>query len=214
MTKLQKIVLIGARMDGQAGVVLNLVRQFSLYDVTGLIDDDRSLHGKTLGGVPVLGDVERFLQAVPGNIEGAHICIADNRARESNYRSLTDGGLRVVSIIHPSAVMSADVKIGDGVFIGPNAVVMNGVALGHCVTVNTAASIDHDNVIEDFANISPGVHTSGRVHVRRGAFLGTGSIVIPGITVGRDAYVAAGAVVTKDVPDGRKVGGVPARDLE
>ena len=66
----------------------------------------------------------------------------------------------------------------------------------------------------DFAHISPGVHTSGRVHVRRGAFLGTGRIVIPGITVGGDAYVAAGAVVTKDVPDGRKVGGVPARDLE
>lgn len=52
------------------------------------------------------------------------------------------------------------------------------------------------------------------VHVKRNATLFCGAIVLPGVTIGEGAVIAAGAVVTKDVPDGETWGGVPARKIK
>ena len=52
------------------------------------------------------------------------------------------------------------------------------------------------------------------VLVKRGAYIGTGAIILPGVTVGEESVVAAGAVVTKDVPARTVVGGVPAKKIK
>lgn len=51
----------------------------------------------------------------------------------------------------------------------------------------------------------------GRIHIKKSAWIGAGATVLPGVTVGENSIVAAGAVVTRDVPDNTIVGGVPAR---
>lgn len=51
----------------------------------------------------------------------------------------------------------------------------------------------------------------GRVHIKRNAWIGAGATILPGVTVGENAIVAAGAVVNKDVPDNAIVGGIPAK---
>ena len=61
--------------------------------------------------------------------------------------------------------------------------------------INTGATVDHDNVIEDGVHVSPGCHLAGNVTCRRDAFLGTGAAVIPQVTIGERAIIAAGAVV-------------------
>ncbi len=53
----------------------------------------------------------------------------------------------------------------------------------------------------------------GKVLIRKNSFIGAGSIILPGVTIGEGAIVGAGAVVTKDVAPGTVVGGVPARPL-
>jgi acetyltransferase-like isoleucine patch superfamily enzyme len=52
------------------------------------------------------------------------------------------------------------------------------------------------------------------IHLRSGCYLGAGAIILPGVTVGEQAVVGAGAVVTKDVPAGNVVAGSPARELK
>ena len=54
----------------------------------------------------------------------------------------------------------------------------------------------------------------GKVHIKRNVWIGAGAIILPGVTVGENAMVAAGAVVTTDVPDNAVVGGVPARVIK
>jgi acetyltransferase-like isoleucine patch superfamily enzyme len=54
---------------------------------------------------------------------------------------------------------------------------------------------------------------TGPVRLESGCFVGAGAIVLPGVTVGREAFVAAGSVVTKDVKPRTLVGGVPAREI-
>lgn len=56
-------------------------------------------------------------------------------------------------------------------------------------------------------------HHIAPVRVGRNVWIGSGSILLPGVTIGDGATVAAGAVVTKDVPEGAVVGGVPAKIL-
>lgn len=51
----------------------------------------------------------------------------------------------------------------------------------------------------------------GKIHIKKNAWIGAGATILPGVTVGENSVVAAGAVVTKDVPDNTVVAGVPAR---
>jgi acetyltransferase-like isoleucine patch superfamily enzyme len=52
------------------------------------------------------------------------------------------------------------------------------------------------------------------IHIGKNVWLGAGAIILPGVTVGENSIVAAGAVVTKDVPSNTIVGGVPARVIK
>ena len=72
------------------------------------------------------------------------------------------------------------------------------MTIGKNVTINKGATI-----------LSP-----GKVVIEENAWIGIGAIICPGVTIGRNAVVAAGAVVTKDVPDNVVVAGVPAKIIK
>ncbi len=83
-----------------------------------------------------------------------------------------------------------------GLVIGDNVSVSEGVAI---------FTLEHDPNSPDFAS------RGGAVHIADRTFIGARAIILPGVTVGEGAVVAAGAVVTHDVPPYTIVGGVPAR---
>ena len=91
------------------------------------------------------------------------------------------------------------VTIEDEVFVGHNVNFLND-RYPAAVTVDGAIKGDDDWRLEP-------------ILVKRRAAIGTGAIIMPGVTIGEGAVVGAGAVVTKDVPDGAAVAGVPARAL-
>jgi UDP-2-acetamido-3-amino-2,3-dideoxy-glucuronate N-acetyltransferase len=97
------------------------------------------------------------------------------------------------------ALVYEPAELGNGVFIGPAAVLTNDL---YPRSVDPAGKLKRT---EDW-------HASGVV-VREGASLGARVVVVPGRVIGRWAMVAAGAVVTRDVPDFALVAGVPARQV-
>lgn len=110
-------------------------------------------------------------------------------------------------------------KIGDGCYIGRFAHInaAAGVTIGDKVLIADRvyiSDIDHEYRKPGLPVIGQGVCTKGPVVLKTGCWLGAGAVILSGVTVGRNAVVAANAVVTKDVPDFTVVGGVPAKVLK
>jgi len=130
-------------------------------------------------------------------------------------------------IWHFSHIMK-DVIIGEGCNFGQNVLVASNVVIGNNVKVQNNVSLYEGCIIEDdvfcgpscvFTNVSnPRSQINRRsvyetTRVRRGATLGANCTIVCGLTIGRYAFIAAGAVITKDVPDYALMMGVPARQV-
>jgi acetyltransferase-like isoleucine patch superfamily enzyme len=148
-------------------------------------------------------------------------------------KTLGDGAniRKNVSVIHPETF-----EIGDGVFVGEQTIIQGRFdgrcVIGNGVWIGPQSYFDaRDLVIEERVGWGPGAKVLGSEHtgspagvpliqsdlkiapvrICAGADIGVNSIILPGVTVGREAIVGAGAVLTKDVPDFATVAGVPAR---
>lgn len=117
------------------------------------------------------------------------------------------------TLVHPSAVLSPSVSLGAGTLVVAGAVVNADARLGRGVIINTSASVDHDCLLEDFVHVSPGAHLAGGVRIGTGSWIGIGAVVREGVTIGKHVMVGAGAAVIKDIEDGARVAGVPAKRI-
>lgn len=124
------------------------------------------------------------------------------------------------------ALVRENTAIGDGVLIGTNAVIDGGCRIGSHVSIQSNAYIPTNTVIEDHVFLGPcSVLANDKYPVRilrelkgpvlrKGVSIGANATVLPGIEIGEGAMVAAGAVVTKDVPAWKLAVGCPARAAE
>ena len=95
-----------------------------------------------------------------------------------------------------------------------NAVINASVKIGRSCIINTASSIDHDCIIDDFVHVSPGVHVAGTVTIGKGTWLGIGSTVINNLEICANCIIGAGSTVIKDIKEEGTYVGSPAERIK
>jgi acetyltransferase-like isoleucine patch superfamily enzyme len=131
-------------------------------------------------------------------------------------------------IVGDQACVRERCELGDGVVVGRGSVVENDTSVGARTKIQANAYVTAYSLLEEDVFIAPGVVTTndnfmGRTEgrhglragptIRRGARVGGGAVLLPGIEIGEEAFVGAGAVVLADVPAHAVVVGNPARQI-
>jgi UDP-perosamine 4-acetyltransferase len=204
----RRTLLVGA--SGHAKVCLEILRADPTIEVVGCVSVD-GLANPGLS-LPVLG-VDEACQDLVKDFGLTHVFVAigDNVLRSEAIRRWTQVGLRLVSAVAPSSVISESAFVGPGSLIGPGAIVNAGARLGIGVIVNSAACVEHDCHIDDFGHIGPGAILGGWTTVGQSTLVGIGARVLLHIDIGANVVVGAGSVVTRSVPPDSTVVGVPGR---
>jgi len=191
--------LIG--FGGHAKVLIDIAR-LNGFSINALYDDDIRKQNSSYNSIKLNVPVDYALS------ENVIIAIGDNSIRKNI--SVKAVNAHWTSIIHPSAIISNDVYIGEGTVVMAGVIIQPGSKIGrHCI-LNTGSCIDHDCLIEDFVHIAPKAALAGGVKIGEGTLIGIGSSVVPNVTIGKWSTIGAGAAVICDIPDNCIAVGVPA----
>jgi sugar O-acyltransferase (sialic acid O-acetyltransferase NeuD family) len=206
----EQIVVIGGGGHGREAASIALAAG---YDVLGVLDDGSPDPGRLAAlGLIHLGPVDWLTQAGPARpafVAG----VGYPGPRRAVAKAAEAAGAHPAEVVHPSAVLGADVELGPGVVVWPQAAATTRVRIGAHSHLNVGSSVNHDCTLGDFVTVGPGARVCGSVALEDDVWLGAGCTVIQGVRVGAGAVVGAGSVVLRDVPPGETVAGVPARLL-
>ncbi len=206
-------VRVGADVTFGANVVV--------YDDTVIGDGCFIQDGVVLGKAPSLGPTSTAKRGELAPLELGAGCVVSTGAVVYRGSTLGPG-----CILGDYAGVRERCTLGERVVVGRGSVVENDTTIGDFTKIQTDAYITAYMTIEDRVFIAPCVRTTnddfmGRTEkrhalikgptIRRGARVGGGAVLCPGVEIGEEAFIAAGAVVTKDAPAGKVLMGIPAR---
>lgn len=198
---------------GHAAVAIECLRLSGSANPVAVLDDGLPV-GTAIDGVSVLGGGDMAGQLLAQGVRGFFCGVGStgySAVRKRIYENAVALGFTAVTAIHPGAVVSNSVEIGDGALVSAGAIISTGAKIGINVIINTGAIIDHHCVIGEHAHIASGAVLSGAVVVGPCAHVGAGAAIMQQIRVGANSVVGVGATVVKDVPDRMTVFGERAR---
>lgn len=197
---MKKLIIIGA--SGHGKVIADIAVNIGYKDIF-FLDDDLGL--KECAGFPVIGQTSMSTQ-----IDGDKIvAIGNSEIRQRMMREI-----KTVSLIHPKAIISRRVKIGEGTVIMAGAIINSDVVIGKGCIINTGSSIDHDCVIKDYVHVSVGSHISGTCIIGEKNWIGAGAIITNNVSICSNCIIGAGAVVIKNINDCGTYVGVPTKKIK
>lgn len=137
------------------------------------------------------------------------IGIGNNQLRANIFQKILQAKMNLITLIHPSAVVSGSVILGQGSVVMPNVVINANATIGNACILNSSCVIEHENVIGDFVHIAPSAALAGNVKVMHFTHIGIGSSVKQGIAIGENSVIGAGSVVIKNIESNQIAYGNP-----
>ena len=141
------------------------------------------------------------------------ICLGESNLRRKVKESLPKN-TKYFSFVHPTAIISDDIIIGEGCYIGPYSILTTNVKLGsHCI-LNRGVQIGHDSVIGDFFSAMPGSIISGNCQIGDSVYLGSNSSIREKTKITNDIIIGLNSGVVKNITESGTYVGVPAKRIK
>lgn len=222
MSEIKKILLLGA--GGHCLSVLDSLLSSYDYREIGIIEkkenitvlSDNIKKQDMISGIPILGDDDDLCQLYEDGYAEAFITvgsIGDASVRARLYHMIKDIGYHIPNIIDKTGVISPYVKLGEGIYVGKNAIINAGAQIRNGAIINTASIIEHECVIGEFVHVAPGSIICGNVHIESGTHIGAGSVIKQGLQIGEETMIGAGSIVVKNIGSHTTAYGNPCKEV-
>ncbi len=200
-----RLIILGA--SGHGKVAADIAMRSGYEEILFL--DDSPQAGSCLGW-PVLGPVSEA-----EGLQGEFFVAIGNPAVRARLQNRLEGqGKVLATLIHPSAVLAAGVRVGRGSVLMAGVIVNPCVEIGAGCILNTAATVDHDCRLGDYVHVSVGAHLAGTVTVGARSWIGVGAAVVNNVSIASDCMIGAGATVVRSVTEAGTYVGTPARKIK
>jgi len=180
--------------------------------VVGMFDDFETV-GETKNDRPILGKTEEIPAAFrEGAFDAVAIAVGyhHRRFRKEIYGTLKGRGVPIATFVHPSSHVEKSARLQEGSIVLVDCTIDMHVRIGENVLLSSRCFVSHHAKIGNHTFCGPAVNLAGNAEIGECCFLGINTTCIDGVSIGRNVLTAAGAVVTKDVPDDSLIAGVPA----
>jgi acetyltransferase EpsM len=212
----KKIIILGGYGDGE-------LLAWALHDIEGVEGigwlNDHEKEGTLIAELPVLGKIDKHTIENLSDDPRALFITALQKVKlsEERLRKIKDLNIppeRFYTLIHPSAYVAPNVKIGYDTFVGFHVCIMANTQIGNHCSFRSSAHIGHDWVIKDGCFVGPSASLLGRGVLGEGVHIGPNVSVKEGVEIGDYAIVGMGSVVTKNILTYQTAIGSPARPME
>lgn len=192
---------------GHAKVIAGMIDAGSVFEVVDFVDRQPASGAEFLGR-PVIQEAA-FLQQ--GRDAAIVVAIGEAGYRKATVEKLRAAGFSdFPAIVAPTAILTGDVRIGEGSVVMPGACLNPSSEVGIFCIVNTGAILEHDCRLGDWSALAPGVTVGGGCTIGEGSYLGIGAAVAHGLRIGDNAVLGGGAFLGRDMGDDEFWAGVPA----
>ena len=198
---MEDIILLG--LGGHAHSVVDSIEQGGKYNIVGFLDTEE-MQGKRYKDYCVLDTDDALQKYFDRGIRNAFVTIGfmgHGIVRNRLYQRLKDIGYILPNIIDRTAVLSENVILEEGIFVGKKAVINANAVIKKMCIINTGAIVEHDCRINSFSHIAVGTVLCGGVLVGEQTFIGANATVIQEKIIGKHCIIGAGTIVNKNVQD-------------
>jgi len=202
------IYILGA--GAMARETLGIYKTLGKLDqVGGFVEQNCSRAGLKIHGKEVMDAsiIETFSD------DASFIGAMGSPARRPWIEEIEAKGLNFESVIAPDVIVGDLTTIGDGCIVCSGVVLTCDIKVGRHSIINIGAAVNHDCDIGNFVSIGPSVSIAGYAKIGDGCWISIGAKIINRISIGKGSLIAAGSVVTKDIPQGVLAMGVPAKPI-
>ncbi|MBP3684212.1 MAG: hypothetical protein J6J12_04530 [Oscillospiraceae bacterium] len=162
-----KLLILGN--GGYGKTVADVAKQLGCFEKIAFLDDTKS-------GGGILGNCDEYAMFCDEDT-AVYPAFGNNTIRMEWLEVLMEEGIKVPTLVHPSAYVSPTAVVAAGSVVLPKAVVNTGVTVGMGCIINIGALIDHDSVIENGVHLAPGAIVKAENRIAAGSKIESGEVI-------------------------------------